>query len=265
MVIQMNVAQLTKSGFAFEGWIPEYDIILPDFYAKYPNHWCFRVGCLDCNLHCVYCYNKRYLHTETFLLEEDKVRLVRQYGPVNTFVYTIGEPGLFIEDIRKVIEKYPSDEFRHCVKTNGTFISDRLVDDIYAINTDIKGLPNFYDQYTQYLGFYDDILKPHLKWLSEITIPEKEITYTVWLWRNDNNETKEFVLNWIDKTGARLCLNFVRSDIDFDCGYDLDLQNESVFNRICEIYEWFKQYGIEPFMCNFRFFDQVYKMKKKNP
>jgi len=257
----MNVSLLTKSGFAFEGWIPEVDIALPIFYKKYPQHWSFRVECFGCNLGCVYCYNKSYLGENKFIIEHDKIEQIRQYGPVNTFTYTIGEPGQFTDNIREVIQQYQSDEFRHCIKTNGQFKNDSLIEDIYAINTDIKGNIQFYEQYTQTSSFYEDVLTPHLRWLSDIIIPEKEITYTIWLWKNDDEETKQLVLDWIDKTDAKLCLNFVRSDNDFNCGYCYNIENQpEVYVKICDIYDWFKGYGIEPFMCNFRNFDELYNL-----
>ena len=251
----MNVTLLTKAGFAFEGWFPEDYTQLPLDYSRYPNYWCFRVECFGCQLVCQYCYNKPYLGNNEFILEHEIVEQVRQYGSVNTFSYTIGEPGQFISEIENVIQQYPSDQFRHCIKTNGSFTDNNLVEDIHAINTDIKGDSSFYEQWTQQSGFFENVLEPHLQWFSDIIVPEKEITYSVWLWQNDDEDTRQLVLNYIDQSDATLCLNFIRSCEGFNAGYELRLNNSEIHERISQIYEWFKDYGIEPFLCNFRYFD----------
>ena len=251
----MQVVQLVWVGFTFEGRFPKDEIQLPDDIIQYPNYWCFWIGCLRCNLNCQYCYNKKFLDQDIIQFDSSFISDIRQQFPIDTFVYGIGEPGLFTNEIAKIIQQYPSDQFRHCIKTNGSFISDDLAEDIYAINTDIKGNSAFYDQITQRIGFFEDVLKPHLHWLSEIAIPDKELTYSIWLWRNDDEETRQLVLKYVDQTDARLCLNFIRSHKNFDVGYDLSLDNERVYERICDIYLWFKDYGIEPFVFNFKDFD----------
>lgn len=244
----MKIVRLSKTGFAFEGHLEEHllehPIHLPKDYYKYPNHWCFRVECLDCNLKCNYCFNKHHF-TGEFKIDYDKI----EQTPIKTFVYTIGEPGLFINEIKGVIEQYPSYEYRHCVKTNGTFISDDIIEDIYAINTDIKGDLLFYEQYTQTSGFFENALERHLEWLSEIVLSEKEITYTVIPNKNDSDKIKHYVAKWVDKTGATLCINIINN---------LPLK-ESVKCAL-KTSKWFEEnYGIKAFLSNFRNFDELVK------
>ena len=240
----MKIVRLSKTGFAFEGHIPESKIRLPYFYYKYPNKWCFKIECLKCNLKCSYCYNK-HRFTNEFIIDHDKIKET----PIKTFVYTVGEPGLFINEITNIVEQYPSYEYRHCIKTNGTFMDNNIIEDIHAINTDIKGDILFYEQYTQTSGFFENILEPHLQWLSDIIIPEKEITYTIIPNKNDSDNIKHYVANWIDKTGATLCINIINT-----------LSFEESIQHATNISNWFKEnYGIKAFLCNFKDFDRQFK------
>ena len=267
-VFAMMIMPLIRAGFMFEGSYPTNKPQLPNDLTLYPHHWCLQIPCMNCNLKCKYCCNKSQFNQNNIISHFNQdvipylVSRIRQYGPINTFVYSVGEPGLFTSDIAKIIQQCPSDQFRHCIKTNGSFVSDDLIEDIYVINTDIKGNPDFYNRITQRIGFFEDILEPHLQWLVDVSIPEKELTYAIWLWHNDDEETRQLILKYVDQIEARLVLNVIRSVGTFDAGYERSLLNKDVYERVCDIYLWFKDYGVEPVVRSLKKFEPNKNLKE---
>jgi uncharacterized protein len=223
----------------------------------------------DCNLACVYCYNKQAKRSGIMsdeVLETSIKNILLSYKPEarKTFIWHGGEPMLagieFFEKVKIFTDKHKrkGERFRHSIQTNGTLLNeekiDWLISNQFDIGLSIDGTAtqqNITRPYKSGKGSFDDVFNT----IKILRTKQNHAGAILILTQKNVKDIKE-AIQFFHENKVHIKINLL---INNPCWYDksLYLSNQEYLSYLKEIFDyWFLQ-GFTEYIQLDNFMDKV--------